>query len=51
MKRPEPLYVPWQGRQLHIRHDDPRIGPYTPRGAVIRSAVEQASDDEGLPGG
>jgi hypothetical protein len=35
--------VSWQGRQLRVRHD-PRIGPYTPRGAVIRSAMELASD-------
>jgi hypothetical protein len=31
-----------------VRHDDPHLGPYTPRGAVIRSAVELASDVEGL---
>lgn len=48
MKRPEPLVIPWQGRQLRVRHDDPRLGPYTPRGAVIRSAIELASDVEGL---
>lgn len=40
--------MPWQGRQLHIRHDDLHLGPYTPRGAVIRSAVELASDVDGL---
>jgi hypothetical protein len=47
-KSPEPLIVPWQGRQAHIRHDDPHLGPYTPRGAVIRSAIELASDVDGL---
>ena len=31
-----------------MRHDDPHLGPYTPRGAVIRSAMELASDVEGL---
>jgi hypothetical protein len=31
-----------------VRHDDPDLGPYTPRGAVIRAAVELASDVEGL---
>ncbi len=31
-----------------MRHDDPRLGPYTPRGAVIRSAMELASDVDGL---
>ena len=48
MTTPDPLIIPWQGRQLRVRHDDPRLGPYTPRGAVIRSAVELASDVEGL---
>ena len=48
VKSPEPLVVTWQGRQVRIRHDDPHLGPYTPRGAVIRSAVELASDVEGL---
>jgi hypothetical protein len=31
-----------------VRHDDPHLGPYTPRGAVIRAAIELASDVEGL---
>jgi len=48
MKAPEPLIVTWQGRQVRIRHDDPHLGPYTPRGAVIRSAIEPASDVDGL---
>ena len=48
VKAPEPLIVTWQGRQVRIRHDDPHLGPYTPRGAVIRSAMELASDVEGL---
>ena len=34
--------------QVRVRHDDPRLGPYTPRGAVIRSAMELASDVQGL---
>jgi hypothetical protein len=45
---PDPLIVSWQGRQVRVRHDDPHLGPYTPRGAVIRSAMELASDVEGL---
>ena len=45
---PSPLYTPWRGRQVRIRHDDPHLGPYTPRGAVIRTAMELASDVEGL---
>jgi hypothetical protein len=48
VKVPDPLIVTWQGRTLRVRHDDPQLGPYTPRGAVIRSAVELASDVEGL---
>ena len=35
-------------RELRVRHDDPHLGPYTPRGAVIRSALELASDVQGL---
>ena len=46
--KPDPLIIPWQGRQLRVRHDDPGLGPYTQQGAGIRSAVELASDVEGL---
>jgi hypothetical protein len=45
---PDPLVISWNGRQLRIRHDDPHLGPYTNAGQVIRSAVELASDVEGL---
>jgi hypothetical protein len=48
MKAPEPLIVTWQGHQVRVRHDDPHLGPYTPRGAVIRSAMELASGVQGL---
>ncbi len=48
VKAPEPLIVSWQGRQVRVRHDDPHLGPHTPRGAVIRSAIELASDVQGL---
>jgi len=48
MKPRDPLVICWQGRQVRIHHDDPHVGPYTPRGAVIRLAVELASDVEGL---
>ena len=44
----EPLIVTWLGRQVPVHHDDPHLGPYTPRGAVIRSAMELAPDVEGL---
>ena len=33
---------------MSVRHDDPHLSPYSPRGATIRSAVELASDVEGL---
>lgn len=45
---PEPLVIAWRDRQLRVRHDDPRIGPYSPVGQRIRAAVELATDVEGL---
>jgi hypothetical protein len=36
--------VPWRGRQLRVRHDDQRIGPYTQAGARLRAIIELASD-------
>ena len=48
MKAPDPLVITWQGRPLRVRHDDPRLGPYTQAGQVIRSAIELATDVEGL---
>jgi hypothetical protein len=48
VKAPEPLVICWRGRQLRVRHDDPHLSPYSPRGATIRSAVELASDVAGL---
>lgn len=46
--KPDPLVIAWRGRQLRVRHDDHRIGPYTQVGQCIRAAVELASDVEGL---
>jgi hypothetical protein len=43
-----PLIVPWRGRQVRIRHDDPKLEPYAPRAAVIGSAMQLASDELGL---
>ena len=48
MTVPDPLIIAWSGRQLRVRHDDPRIGPYSPTGQRIRAAVELATDVEGL---
>jgi hypothetical protein len=45
---PEPLVIPWRGRQVRIRHDDPQLTTYSPHGARLRAAVELASDVEGL---
>lgn len=44
----EPLLIDSRGRRLRVRHDDPRIGPYSPIGQRIRAAVELATDVEGL---
>jgi hypothetical protein len=46
--KPEPFVIPWRGRILRVRHDDPGIGTYSPAGQRIRAAVELASDVEGL---
>jgi hypothetical protein len=47
VKTPDPL-VSWRGHQLRVRHDDPHLGPYSSLGATIRSAVELATDVDGL---
>jgi len=46
--KPDPLVISWQGRQLRVRHDDPKLKPYSPQASRLRSAVELASDVEGL---
>jgi hypothetical protein len=33
VRHPDPLVISWQGRPVRVRHDDPRLGPYTPTGA------------------
>ena len=33
---------------VRVRHDDPRLKPYTPMATVLRSAASIASDVEGL---
>jgi hypothetical protein len=48
VKAPDPLVISWQGRQVRVRHDDPRLGPYSPRGSLVRSAIGLASDVDGL---
>ena len=45
---PDPLVTAWQARHLRVRHDDPRLKPYSLTATVLRSAVELVSDVEGL---
>ena len=46
--KPDPLVIPWHGRQLRVRHDDPRLAPLTDQGKRLAAAVTLASDVEGL---
>jgi hypothetical protein len=46
--KPEPIVIPWQGRQLRVRHDDPMLGLLSGTGQQLRAAVELASDVDGL---
>jgi hypothetical protein len=48
MPVPQPLIVPWRGRQVRIRHDDPRLTPHSPRAAIIISAAQLAATADGL---
>jgi hypothetical protein len=45
--KPEPVCVPFRGREVRVRHDDPHLKPYTPMATVLRSATSIASDVEG----
>ena len=40
LRVPEPLVIPWQGRQLRVRHDD----PHTTRGAQVGRALAMAGE-------
>ena len=48
MPTPAPLIVPWRGREVRVRHDDPRLGPRSQRAAVIMSAMQLAGSVDGL---
>lgn len=48
MPDPAPLLVPWRGRIVRVRHDDPRLTPHSPRAAVIISAAQLAESVDGL---
>ena len=45
---PEPILIGWNGTQVRIRHDDPKLTPYSPGVSRLRSAFELASDVDGL---
>ena len=42
------LVVLWRGQSVRVRHDDPRLGEYSPGGDVIRNAMHLANDVRGL---
>jgi hypothetical protein len=43
--RTQPIIVSWQGRQLRVRHDDPRITSiYSPQAVRVRAAVGDHRD-------
>src|SRR5687767_4126535 len=46
--KPEPVFVPFRGREVRVRHDDPSLGSYMPMATVLRSAASLASDVDGL---
>ena len=46
--QPEPIDVPWHGRQLRVRHDDPHMSMYSGSSQPVRAAILSASDVEGL---
>jgi hypothetical protein len=46
--KPEPIFVPFRGREVRVRHDDPTLKPYTPMAAILRAATSISSDVEGL---
>ena len=39
--KPDPLVLSWRGLQVRVRHDDPRLTPYSPGVSRLRSAIEQ----------
>ena len=41
---PEPLIVPWHGRQLRVRHEDPHLWTLTPETPGDGSARDVGDD-------
>ena len=48
MVKPEPLVIPWRGRQHRVRHDDPHLSTFSPGGQRVPAAVQPATDVDGL---
>ena len=44
MRKPEPVYVPFRGREVRVGHDD----PYMPTAGRLRAIASLASDVDGL---
>jgi hypothetical protein len=45
---PRPITVRWRGQGVRVRHDDPRLGPYSKPIKVLGPAMSLASDAEGV---
>jgi hypothetical protein len=45
---PDTLVIPWRGRSVRVRHDEPRLGLYTDVGKRLSAAVQLATDVAGL---
>jgi hypothetical protein len=48
MKAPEPLVIPWRGRPVRIRNQDPELTTCSQHGSRLRAAIQLASDVDGL---
>lgn len=48
MTTPERLVILWRGRQVVVRHDDPKLGPLSTMGKVIYIAIELCSTVENI---
>ena len=45
---PGPLTIPWHGGNVRVRHDDPRLKPYSPKASVLLAAATLATTPDGL---
>jgi hypothetical protein len=44
MSKPEPIYLRWRGRDVHIHHDDLLLTRYSPVIATLQSAMTITSE-------